>query len=366
MELLHGASPISGPVPGPILLRPRTRGWQERGFDHRGVYISGKHQPWAQSVGKQQHDGAILPSTSRTFWGPQQGGWRWGFTRLTLLPKTFLGASPPRRLPPRVLSLTLSHPWAGRLLLGRVPLGFPGPPLGAVSSPSSAFPPLSARLRSRFCFFGHQETFLPCDGHPPGILADDAERDRPRGGLGGTLPGHGALRGVTQPCGFPPVHPQLFLFFPFSSPLQGARGGLPVCVERGWRGNRNLEGKNNPRNSLPPALPCFLRCCRHAGTAPWLQSPLCVPCLSPFLPTPGDSGNVTQLLSVWPRGKRSQRMGKSVTGQKRLARQRAVSRSANQAPAESKLPLAHCIPHPKGQDERCFRLCGILWCLLWG
>lgn len=130
---------------------------------------------------------------------------------------------------------------------------------------------------------------------------------------------------MTQPCGFPPVHPQLFLFFSFSSPLQGARGGLPVCVERGWRGNRNLEGKNNPRNSLPPALPCFLRYCRRAGTAPWLQSPLCVPCLSPFLPTPGDSGNVTQLLSVWPRGKRSQRMGKSVTGQKQLARQRAVS-----------------------------------------
>lgn len=195
---------------------------------------------------------------------------------------------------------------------GAHPPGVPGSPLGAVSSPSSAFPQLSARLRSRFCFFGHQETFLPCDGHPPGMLADDAERDRPRGGLGGTLPGHGALRGVTQPCGFPPVHPQLFLFFPFSSPLQGARGGLPVCVERGWRGNRNLEGKNNPRNSLPPALPCFLRCCRRAGTAPWLQSPLCVPCLSPFLPTPGDSGNVTQLLSVWPRGKRSQR--KSVTG----------------------------------------------------
>lgn len=156
LELLHGASPTSGPIPGPILLQPCTRGWQEHGFDHRGVYISGKHQPWAQSVGKQQHDGAILPSTSRAFWGPQQGGWRWGFTKLTLLPKTFLGASPPRRLPPRVLSLTLSHPWAGRLLLGRIPLGFQGPPLvpfplQAAPSPSSphAFALASASLATR-------------------------------------------------------------------------------------------------------------------------------------------------------------------------------------------------------------------------
>lgn len=50
------------------------------------------------------------------------------------------------------------------------------------------------------------------------------------------------------PGSFSPNHP----FCSLCKATWG-QGGLPASVDQCWRGNRNLEGKNNPRNSLPPA-----------------------------------------------------------------------------------------------------------------
>lgn len=55
------------------------------------------------------------------------------------------------------------------------------------------------------------------------------------------------------------------IHFAPSAKLRGDGGWLPASVEEGWRGNRNLEGKNNPRNSLPPPRPRFLWGCQCGG-----------------------------------------------------------------------------------------------------